>query len=60
MADHVHFLISIPPKLAVSSVIGYIKGSILRVTSCDVIAIMLVNECGRVAFSLIQLAEILK
>ena len=26
MADHVHFLISIPPKLAVSSVIGYIKG----------------------------------
>jgi|SRR6056300_814526 putative transposase len=26
MTDHVHFLISIPPKLAVSSVIGYIKG----------------------------------
>ena len=26
MADHVHMLISIPPKLAVSSVIGYIKG----------------------------------
>ena len=26
MADHVHMLISIPPKLAVSSVVGYIKG----------------------------------
>lgn len=24
--DHVHMLISIPPKLAVSDVIGYIKG----------------------------------
>ena len=26
MADHVHMLISIPPKYAVSQVIGYIKG----------------------------------
>lgn len=26
MNDHVHMLISIPPKFAVSSVIGYIKG----------------------------------
>jgi putative transposase len=26
MSDHVHMLISIPPKLSVSSVIGYIKG----------------------------------
>src|SRR5580692_3004689 len=26
MSDHVHFLISIPPKYAVSKVIGYIKG----------------------------------
>ena len=26
MPDHVHMLISVPPKLAVSSVIGYIKG----------------------------------
>jgi len=26
MADHVHMLISIPPKYAVSSVIGYLKG----------------------------------
>ena len=26
MPDHVHMLIQIPPKLAVSSVIGYIKG----------------------------------
>ena len=26
MADHVHMLISVPPKLAVSSVVGYIKG----------------------------------
>ena len=26
MVDHVHMLISIPPKYAVSSVVGYIKG----------------------------------
>ena len=26
MADHVHMCISIPPKLAVSSVVGFIKG----------------------------------
>ena len=26
MADHVHILISIPPKYAVSQVMGYIKG----------------------------------
>jgi putative transposase len=26
MPDHVHMLISIPPKLAVSSVVGYLKG----------------------------------
>lgn len=26
MPDHVHMLISIPPKLAVSSAVGYIKG----------------------------------
>ena len=26
MADHVHMLISIPPKYAVSQVIGFIKG----------------------------------
>ncbi len=26
MADHVHMLISVPPKLAVSSVVGYLKG----------------------------------
>jgi len=26
MADNVHMLISIPPKYAVSSVVGYIKG----------------------------------
>lgn len=26
MADHVHMLIAIPPKYAVSQVIGYIKG----------------------------------
>ena len=26
LADHVHMLISIPPKLAVSSVVGFIKG----------------------------------
>jgi putative transposase len=26
MADHVHMLISVPPKYAVSQVVGYIKG----------------------------------
>ena len=26
MRDHVHMLISIPPKYAVSSVVGYLKG----------------------------------
>lgn len=26
LADHVHMMISIPPKLAVSQVVGYIKG----------------------------------
>ncbi len=26
MADHVHMLISIPPKHAVAQVVGYIKG----------------------------------
>ena len=26
MADHVHMMISIPPKYAVSQVVGYIKG----------------------------------
>lgn len=26
MSDHIHMLISIPPKLAVSSVVGYLKG----------------------------------
>lgn len=26
MADHVHMMISIPPKYAVSNVVGYIQG----------------------------------
>lgn len=26
MKDHVHMLVSIPPKLSVSQVVGYIKG----------------------------------
>ena len=26
LVDHVHMLLSIPPKLAVSNVVGYIKG----------------------------------
>jgi putative transposase len=26
MADHVHMLVSIPPKYAVSQVVGYMKG----------------------------------
>ena len=36
MPDHVHMMISIPPKYAVSQVIGFIKGksAIHRVTCC--------------------------
>ena len=30
MPDHVHMLINVPPKLAVSSVVGYIKGKSVR------------------------------
>ena len=26
MADHVHMLLNVPPKLSVSSVVGYMKG----------------------------------
>ena len=26
MSDHVHMLVSVPPKLSVSSVVGYLKG----------------------------------
>jgi putative transposase len=26
MVDHVHMLLNVPPKIAVSSVVGYIKG----------------------------------
>lgn len=28
MPDYVHILISIPPKLAVASVLGYLKGKV--------------------------------
>jgi putative transposase len=31
MPDHVHMMISIPPKYAVSQVIGYIKGKALSI-----------------------------
>jgi hypothetical protein len=30
MADHVHMMISIPPKYAVSQVIGFIKGGLVQ------------------------------
>ena len=26
MADHIHMLVSIPPKMSVSSFVGYLKG----------------------------------
>src|SRR3954466_1956845 len=32
MGDHVHMLISIPPKYAVSQVVGFIKGKSARYT----------------------------
>jgi putative transposase len=28
--DHIHMLISIPPKMSVSSVVGYLKGKIIQ------------------------------
>jgi putative transposase len=31
LPDHVHMLISVPPKLAVSSVVGYLKGNSKRI-----------------------------
>ena len=35
MPDHVHMMISIPPKHAVSQVIGYIKGkSAIHIAGC--------------------------
>src|SRR5271170_8049659 len=35
MPDHVHMLLSIPPKYAVSQVVGYIKGkSAVRLAPC--------------------------
>ncbi len=35
MSDHVHMMISIPPKYAVSQVIGYIKGKSASFPSRD-------------------------
>jgi Transposase and inactivated derivatives len=29
MSDHVHLLLSIPPKMSVSSIMGYLKGKTL-------------------------------
>ncbi|MGM0322247.1 hypothetical protein IGI82_003436 [Enterococcus sp. AZ067] len=29
MSDHVHLLLSIPPKMSVSSIVGYLKGKTL-------------------------------
>jgi putative transposase len=31
MPDHVHMMISIPPKYAVSQVVGFIKGKVLSI-----------------------------
>jgi putative transposase len=33
--DHLHMLISIPPKFAVSQVVGYIKGKVLIHIACQ-------------------------
>ena len=35
LADHVHILISIPPKYAVSQVVGYIKGKSAIWVACN-------------------------
>jgi putative transposase len=49
MANHVHMLISIPPKYAVSEVIGYIKGKSaihLRAVQCWVSVRVEVSKHG--------------
>ena len=64
MPDHVHMLINVPPKLAVSSVVGYIKGQ-----ECDSCGEALFEERAKLrraadlgpgVFSLIRLAGIPK
>jgi len=35
MSDQVHMLIGIPPKLEVSSVVGYLKGSSAIIVLCN-------------------------
>ena len=54
MPDHVHMLLSIPPKYAVSQVVGYIKGkarSILREFMASGSAGSLVKVSGRADIS---------
>ena len=50
MADHVHMMISIPPKYAVSQVVGFIKGkSAIHLAPCmeKTVGISLVRVFGR-------------
>ncbi len=53
MPDHVHMMISIPPKYSVSQVIGYLKGkrSTLRGTTGSGATTLWVSTSGRVGIS---------
>ncbi len=47
--DHIHMLLSIPPKLSVSQFVGYLKGKsslmiLIDMNLCHEISLMLVSE----------------
>ncbi len=58
MPDHVHMLISIPPKYAVSQVVGYIKGkSAIHLARVYGNGVLWVSTSGPEVFSSPQWAE---
>jgi putative transposase len=46
MPDHVHMMISIPPKYAVSQVIGFIKGK-SAIHLARVYGVRIPRDCGQ-------------
>lgn len=46
MPDHVHMTISIPPKYAVSQVIGFIKGKSATILAADVVRDLAFSNAG--------------
>jgi hypothetical protein len=48
MPDHVHMMISIPPKYAVSQVVGYIKGkSAILLARTKALSLLMVDDRRR-------------